>query len=559
MVLKIFLYLLLAIVIQKDNKVSPQSLPSCASLIYCRGPLLDTVQRAGVFNDSKTFVDLRMLYDEKTILSNFYQLMKNTSNNPDRKEVQNFVENNFADGNELKNWTLPDYKENPSFLEKINNQTLRNFAANIVKIWPTLARKIKPEVLQNLDRYSIIPVPNGFVVPGGRFKEIYYWDSYWIIKGLLISEMPQTAQLMLENFLYLVDKLGFIPNGARVYYLNRSHPPLLTPMVRLFIDATNDLNWLQRNIKTLDKELQFFINNRTTNIEINGANFILAHYDSESGSPRPESYLEDVKTCAPLRNQSEIGECYADLKSGAESGWDFSFRWVFDRNGGNNANRTYIQTRRVIPVDLNSMLARAFNDLSYFYNLLGYTERAKYWNSKYQQWKIAIHTILYSREKGVWFDYDIKLGRHRQLFYPSNIAPLWAELYKPQTAVILGRYAYQYLLEEGILNYYGGTPTSLNNTGEQWDYPSAWAPLQSFVIQGLQKSGYGKAQNLARTLADRWINSNLLGFENTGEMYEKYDAEHPGSSGGGGEYTVQTGFGWTNGVALETIVDFFSS
>nr|CAI5865772.1 unnamed protein product [Callosobruchus analis] len=102
---------------------------------------------------------------------------------------------------------------------------------------------MKPSVLDEPDQHSLIPVPNGFIIPGGRFKEIYYWDSYWIIQGLLISEMTETAKGMLENFIAIVDKYGFVPNGCRVYYLNRSQPPLLSLMVGLYIEATRDIPW----------------------------------------------------------------------------------------------------------------------------------------------------------------------------------------------------------------------------------------------------------------------------------------------------------------------------
>ncbi|KAK9885433.1 hypothetical protein WA026_010930 [Henosepilachna vigintioctopunctata] len=538
-------------------KSSPD-LPSCDSRIYCQGKLLEVVQEADIFADSKSFVDQRMLFDQDVILENFEKFLETTNENPTKNDVLSFVKQNFAEGNELENWSLPDYHDDPSFLQKIHNESLRNFASKLVKIWPTLARKIKPEVFQNNDRYSIIPIPNGFVVPGGRFKETYYWDSYWIIKGLLISEMPESAKSMIDNFLYLVEHFGFVPNGARVYYLNRSQPPLLTGMARLLVDATNDLSWLKQHISLLEKELNFFLENRLIELQVDGKIYKMAHYATGSGSPRPESFNQDVQTCAPLMDTDRIKTCYASLKSAAESGWDFSYRWVFDENGGNNANRTFIQTERVVPVDLNSILASAFKNLAYFHEKLGNVEENNYWLLKFLEMREAIHKVLFNEDRGVWFDYDVKLGKPRQLFYPTNIAPLWAEIYDPASAQILGRRAAEYLLEEGIMEFYGGTPSSLNNTGEQWDYPSAWAPPQSFVIQGLRKSGDDKAQEFSRILAKRWIYANMVGFEETGEMFEKYDAEHPGKNGGGGEYIVQTGFGWTNGVALETIVDFFS-
>lgn len=545
--------LLSAVIFQNINAIS---IPSCDSHIYCQGELLDTVQRAKLFSDSKTFVDQRMLYDEATVIQNFQELMNMTKSKPSRDQIKKFVLGNFADGNELQNWTLPDFKENPSFLMKINNDSYRKFAEDIVKIWPTLARKIKPEIIKDSSKFSLLPVPNPFVVPGGRFKESYYWDSFWIVEGLLICEMYESAQSMIENFLYIVDEYGFIPNGLRVYYLNRSHPPLLTPMASLWMNYTNDLEWLLRHIHLLDKELEFFVKNRTVQVNYKGKNHTMYHYDSESGSPRPESYIEDVETCKILKDEEEIENCYKDLKTSAESGWDFSYRWVFDEKGGNNANRSYLQTRRVIPVDFNSMMAKAMRELKFLYLRVGDNDKYFYWHQKYIELEEAIYDVFYF--KGVWFDFDLKLGRHREYFYPSNLAPLWAEVYGPKSSQELGKAAASYLISSKIPSFLGGIPNSLNNTGEQWDFPMAWPTSQSIVIQALRRSGDPDAIKLARTLADNWLQSNLIAFRRTGEMFEKYDAVRPGQPGGGGEYSVQTGFGWTNGVALEFIVDFFS-
>lgn len=282
------------------------TIESCDSEIYCKGLLLHTVQyTVKVYNDSKVFVDLSQIHSPEVTLSNFKSLMTKTDNKPSLKDVVEFLKDNFDKEGELEDWIPPDFKSNPVFLNKITNWNTRRFAKKLVSIWPNLARKVKADVFKYPDRHSLIPVPNGFIVPGGRFKEIYYWDSYWIIRGLLVSEMTATAKGMIENMLSIVQRYGFVPNGNRVYYLNRSQPPLLALMVRLYMDATNDLVWLKGIIGTLEQELNWWQANRTISIEKNGTTYKMARYAVESNTPRPESYSEDIETCKYYTDQTD--------------------------------------------------------------------------------------------------------------------------------------------------------------------------------------------------------------------------------------------------------------
>nr|WNT43931.1 trehalase-like protein 2 [Monochamus alternatus] len=366
--------------------------------------------------------------------------------------------------------------------------------------------------------------------------------------------MRDTAKGMLENLLSLVKKYGFVPNGSRVYYLNRSQPPLLTLMVRIYIDATNDLKWLRKNVQTLDRELTWWLANRTVTVVKDGVNYTLARYGCHSTTPRPESYYEDLKTCREER-------CHIDIKSAAESGWDFSSRWIFDHKGGINATLSDIQTTRVIPVDLNAFLCKAFADLSYLYLKVGHTSKVTQWKEKADEWKNSILMVLYNLEDGIWYDYDLSLRQARKIFYPSNLTPLWAKAYvrRMLSDAEYGSRAVKYLKGQGVDKYKGGIPTSLTETGEQWDLPNAWPPIQEIVILGLRETGQKDAVQLAKEFSTRWIEANMKGFEeNDNKMFEKYDAIKPGQYGGGGEYPVQTGFGWSNGVALSLINVYYT-
>jgi alpha,alpha-trehalase len=147
-----------------------------------------------IYNDSKHFVDMKLKQSPDETLKSFDSFMEKASNNPSKDEIQKWVEENFdKPGSELEIWKPTDYKENPEVLNKINDKELRNFAKKLNEIWEELGRKMKDEVKENPELYSIIYVENPVIIPGGRFLEFYYWDSYWIIRGLLLSEMTNVS------------------------------------------------------------------------------------------------------------------------------------------------------------------------------------------------------------------------------------------------------------------------------------------------------------------------------------------------------------------------------
>nr|XP_053639627.1 trehalase-like isoform X1 [Cherax quadricarinatus] len=266
--------------------------PPCESDIYCHGELLKTVQLAHIYNDSKYFVDMTLKFPPSQVTGAFETLMNNTKNNPSQTQVKTFVEENFYDpGKEFETWTPGDWNSNPEFLNKVQDPELEEWAKNLNELWKKLGRKISQEVKQEPERYSQIFVPNPVIVPGGRFREFYYWDSYWTIDGLLLSGMTETVKGMLENFLKMVDKYGMVPNGGRIYYTRRSQPPYLIPMVKLYMDHTNDLDFLGENIELLEKEFKFWEDQRSLEIkDRDGKAHRVAQYRADVGEPRPESY-----------------------------------------------------------------------------------------------------------------------------------------------------------------------------------------------------------------------------------------------------------------------------
>ncbi|KAK0162248.1 hypothetical protein PV327_008600 [Microctonus hyperodae] len=539
-----------------QQSISTQRTDLCDSKIYCNGELLKTVQLAKIFPDSKTFVDHYQLQDPDVTMANFAAFMTATNGKPNRNEIAKFVEENFALENEVLPWLPPDWEPYPLSFKIIEDENYRDWAYGLNQIWKNLSRQMSPNVIEHPERHSFIPVENGFVVPGGRFQESYYWDSYWVVEGLLLSGMPSTAKGIISNFLSMVRRFGFIPNGGRVYYLMRSQPPLLIPMMKLYVEFTSDIKYLSDNLGMLEKEFLFFHRMKTINVTKNNKSYLMARYVVNSEGPRPESYREDYKLAQTFETYESQRNFYNNMKAGAESGWDFSSRWFIPSNESDVGNLTDISTCDIIPVDLNAFLQNNAQLLSRFNRLTGNFKKAKLYRNIAMSYQTAIDEVLWNDKEGVWLDYDIKNERPRNNFYPTNLTPLYTRSFNFSQKEYYAKRVVEYLKSQGIGKYMGGVPSSIKQTGQQWDSPNAWPPLQSIVVQGLRNTESEPALSAARELADRWLKSNYMGYVESEQMYEKYDAMNPGAYGGGGEYVVQPGFGWTNGVVLEFLFTY---
>jgi len=249
------------------------------------------VQMSNIFPDSKTFVDMKMKYPRDEIWQRFRELMNKTDNKPNPTDILKFVNETFdPPGSEFEDWDPIDWVPRPKFLNKIRDPVFRGWAKSLHLFWKELGRQMKDEVRNSTELYSIIYVQHPVIVPGGRFREFYYWDSYWIIRGLLLSEMHDTVRGMLENFINMVRKYGFVPNGGRIYYTRRSQPPLLIPMVKSYMDATRDIEFLRKNIDAIEEEFQYWMKNHSVVVVKDGIGYTLARYSASSSGPRPESY-----------------------------------------------------------------------------------------------------------------------------------------------------------------------------------------------------------------------------------------------------------------------------
>ncbi|GMR45503.1 hypothetical protein PMAYCL1PPCAC_15698 [Pristionchus mayeri] len=507
--------------------------------------LLAAVQNNRLFSDSKYFVDMPLTDDPEAVVDRWKKLSE--KGEIDEQILRFFVSQNFAEpGSELEAVDPPDYTDKVDSFAALRSP-FREWAQQIHSKWPILTRRVKEEVRDRSNRYTLIPLPYPFVVPGGRFRELYYWDSFFTIKGLLVSKMYVTTRGMILNMKSLIDRFGFIPNGNRLYYLNRSQPPLLTWCVQAYYESTGDLEFLRLLLPTLVKELHFFDTHRSILLE--GSTVPLYHFKVLAQGPRPESYREDVHTASHLPEDDRC-RLYGDLAAAAESGRDFSSRWT---SPSESFHLHLTRTESFLPVDLNAIMCMNLRLISEMYKTLEEHENAAEYERRSKEMKEEIHRRFWSESQGMWFDYDLRSGKRSHRFYDSHLLPLYAECthqgFEADRVI-------DYLRRHGLLSEPGGIPSSTQYSGEQWDYPNAWAPTMWMAIQGLRKNG---ATELSKSLAVKWLTRIMNEWNRSrGKMLEKYDATSlcGREKARGGEYEVQEGFGWTNGVVLDLLTTF---
>lgn len=487
---------------------------------YTTSPLFDDVQMSRIFPDGKTFVDCLPKLPIEEI---------NTQYAEEKKEpgfsVKAFV---------LKNFDLPvPHSTNYS------SDTSKSVETNIEALWPVLTRQPDKE------GGSLIPLPYPYIVPGGRFGEIYYWDSYFTMLGLKASGNYEMLENMVNNFSYLIDTFSYIPNGNRSYFIGRSQPPFYSLMIKLLCDIKGN-EPLLAYLPQLEKEYQFWMNgvdelNETCQakhrvVKMPGGEIMNRYWD-ENDTARPESYREDIE----LSHQSlqDPQQLFRHLRAGAESGWDFSSRWFKEKT-----DFATIHTTDIIPVDLNCLLLHLEQTIAAAFQLKAGKEKAAHYLLLSEKRKKAIDQYCWDGDAGFYFDHDWVAGNKKQSLTLAGAAPLFFNAASEEQA-----YKASLLIKEKFLQP-GGVVSTLETTGQQWDAPNGWAPLQWMTITGLEN--YGQT-DLAKEIALRWMRLNTSVFKRTGKLMEKYNVVDTHLEAGGGEYEGQDGFGWTNGVLLALI------
>ncbi|OAA37892.1 trehalase precursor [Metarhizium rileyi] len=600
----------------------------CDSPIYCHGDILREIELARPFVDSKTFVDMPALKSLEEIQAAFSKLQRPLANN---SELNTFLATYFADvGHELQEVPGSQLTTDAQFLASINDTVIKEFTQKVIGIWPSLTRSYNASATSTCADCpnSFIPIKRPFVVAGGRFREPYYWDSYWILEGLLRTRgsFTEIAKNTIENFLDFVEQFGFVPNGARVYYLNRSQPPMLSQMVKLYLEHTNDTAILERALPLLVKEYDFWMVNRTVEVESGGTKYTLNRYAVQNTEPRPESYREDFETARnssyfaetgiiypEMRklNESEYQNLYSNLATNAENGWDFSSRWI--ANPEDSARQVYFPLRTmnaksIVPVCLNSILYGNELAIAGFFNLTGNATAASQWEQRAEDRSKAMHALMWNDTLISYFDYNITSSSQNTygfadkdaaeadtrnappgqqlLFNIGQFYPFWQGAApshlknNPYTVkLIYARVAAYLELRKG------GIPASNIRASQQWDQPNVWPPLMHILMKGLlntpatfgtEDPAYREVHGMAVALGQRYLDSTFctwyatggstsetprlegLGDGETGAMFEKYSDESTYVAGGGGEYEVVQGFGWTNGVLIWA-VDVFGN
>jgi alpha,alpha-trehalase len=482
--------------------------------------LFVAVQQEGVFHDSKTFVDCAPRHPPEDILRRY----RATRHAPGF-DLPGFVRAHFGSPAPARAGYVPV----PG----------NSMAQHIDGLWPWLIR----EPLRHPQRGSLLQLPHRYVVPGGRFVELYYWDSYFTMLGLAESGYPDMVHCMTDNFAHLVDVYGHVPNGTRTYYLSRSQPPVFALMVQLCESRGGPpaIEYLPQ----LKREHEFWMDGahglapgqarrRVVALPQGG---VLNRYWDDRCTPREESWREDVTTAARSGRRHE--EVWRDLRAAAESGWDFSTRWMADRRIGLPS----IHTTDLVPVDLNCFLHELECTIARLARHAGDASAAQDFQQRAQARAAAIDRCCWNAAAGFYADWNWRTGHRSNVLSAATLVPLFCGIASRRQARAVEQTVRERLLAPG------GLGTTEHDSGEQWDRPNGWAPLQWMAVEGLRRYGCNRTADEVRA---RWLDTVRVVYEREHRLVEKYalrasphDTPHGGD---GGEYPLQDGFGWTNGV-----------
>ncbi|MDZ7880073.1 MAG: trehalase family glycosidase [Saprospiraceae bacterium] len=535
--------------------------------IHETGHLFEQVQMTSVFEDSKTFPDCMPKLPLSKIVAQ-YEELKNTP----EFDLKAFV---------LANFDLP--RNTGEAFESDPNRTI---VEHIEALWDVLVRPadftlppplpppppppppppvrrgrpfkavpvvsveppepVEPPESVELIKDSLIPLPFPYVVPGGRFREMYYWDSYFTMLGLVASERFDIVNDMMRNFAYLIRTYGYVPNGNRTYYLGRSQPPVFALMVQLCEDYVpfDELYVLRKYQVELQMEYDHWMR-KTRPLKSSDKSFldnmfyfpsmhIMNRYCDQNSTPRPEAYKEDVALATKTKELHV--NTYRHIRAAAESGWDFSSRWF-----RTSKNFSTIYTADLIPIDLNCMLyvleqklaqvaERKFDDSAQE----GYTNRSINRADR-------VNSYNWDEKRGYYFDLDARNLKRSDRYTLAAAFPLFVKIASPKQAKKVAKVIMEKFLQPG------GLTTTEIYSGQQWDAPNGWAPLHWVVYKGFMNY---KLKDAAKLVKERWMATNERVYANTGRMMEKYNVVDDSLEAGGGEYPLQDGFGWSNGVYM---------
>ncbi|MDG6094490.1 alpha,alpha-trehalase TreF [Acetobacter sp. AN02] len=484
--------------------------------------LFAAIGEAHLFPDAKSIADLIPRFAPARILQDWKE----------HHDARDFSLKAFV----AANFTVPQtrsvtWKRSP-------DESVRDY---ITGMWDVLTRPA-----DNPPEWSsLLPLPQPYVVPGGRFTELYYWDSYFTMIGLYESGRIDLMRSTLTDLASLITRYGHIPNGSRTYYLSRSQPAFFALMVQLLAEHDGSVAWTTF-LPQLQKEYEYWTDGAERLppgqawrhvVRLKDGTLMFRAWD-DLDTPRDESYPQDIATAKSANRPQAV--VWRDLRAGAETGWDFSSRWFADRR-----TTATIHTTDLLPVEYTSLLSNLASALSHAWSLQGDKQKAARYAADAERYADAVRRVLWDEKRGAFYDYDVKKDSFTDVLSAATVVPLFLHIATPEQAHRVARTIEKKLLKPG------GLVTTDQNSGQQWDSPNGWAPLQWMAIRGL--SAYGE-EKLAAEIARRWMDRVIGTYEKSGVLLEKYDVVSenisPHGGAGGGEYPMQVGFGWTNGTLL---------
>ncbi|MEX2014726.1 MAG: trehalase family glycosidase [Candidatus Saccharimonadales bacterium] len=364
------------------------------------------------------------------------------------------------------------------------------------------------------DEANLIGLPNKFIVPsveGGAefdYNEQYYWDSFFIVKGLLNEKNKKLNLGILDNLIFLFKEFGIIPNASRLYLTSRSQPPILTSLIFDLYDTYRlDNDWLKDKIEIAIKEYNYVWLGTT--------------------KPNARKIYRGLSRYYDFNYINDIAE--------TESGWDMTPRF-------------YRKALSFLPIDLQALLYKYETDFARYYKITGNQKEEKKWKGKAKIRKEITDELMWDNVKGLYFDYNFEKKRRGGVSSLASFYPMWANMVTEKQAAKLVKALKKF-------EYSGGLATTdsralrflpiSETVPTQWAYPNGWAPLHYIVTEGLNNYGY---YDDAERIASKWLRTNLSWFEKNGVFLEKYNVVNPGKPPEKGLYPSQTGFGWTNSI-----------
>ncbi|RYD49146.1 MAG: alpha,alpha-trehalase [Verrucomicrobiaceae bacterium] len=421
---------------------------------------------------------------------------------------------------------------------------------------PDLLRGIEIRVLsgapEQISEHGLVYLPGRYVVPGGRFNEMYGWDSYFIALGLIAEGRSALAKSIADQQLYQVKHYGTVLNCNRTYCLTRSHPPFLGRLVLAVYRATGNLEWLRGALPHVERYHAYW-----TSMPQFIPGLGLSRYHAFGDGPAPEALHGELDSLgrnhyerlkAWLRTHGEAGissaqvcydtttdsltlAAYKDDRTVRESGFDLTGRFGPCGMG----------IRDYAPVCLNTLLWRMEMDIAEIRKELDASPQSiEYWESNADDRAAKMRHHFWDEKAGLFLDWQLSTGKRRHYPYATTFWPLWAGWATPAQAARVMENLSKFETPHGLL-------TSTLDTGCQWDAPFMWAPLVMLAVQGVDR--YGFTQEAAR-ISNSFLTTLSADFERTGGLFEKYNAL-TGSSDVGehitfGYPTNEPGFGWTN-------------